>query len=517
VGRLKLVVFLCGATLMSLEMAGVRILNVYFGSTIYVWGAIIGIFLGALSLGYWLGGMLADRAPRFEVLGAVIFLSALFVFQVPWSARPLCEGLGQVDAFGPRLQALSSSLALYFVPSVLMGMVSPFAVRLAAREVKDVGKVAGRLYALSTLGSIVGTLGTAFVLVEFVGNRTTILALGATLVLAAVLTVDRRALRAKGALLGAVLAVPAWFGAQGPTVTLGPGYQVLEEFDSAYYHILVAEGPYGGTRARVLKFDRLVQSGIVVEDEPDAPVRSACGYTDLLHLGMVVRDAPPERVLFIGGGGGVGPMVFRQDYPSIERIDVVDVDPAVFRMAREYFRYPEPGADPVIRSHVADGRLYVLECDARYDYIVLDAYAGGGRIPFHLITKEFLDETAGLLTDDGVLVINVISAVRGPQGRLFRSVLKTLEAVDGLPQVYAFPRSYRGERSENVILVATRNPRRLSLDQITRRAARMERRDEIRIRTVDDYAGHLVTVEPDLGEAVVLTDDYAPTDSMSAP
>ncbi|MFH0911922.1 MAG: fused MFS/spermidine synthase [Planctomycetota bacterium] len=513
--RLKAAVFLCGAALMSLEMVGVRILNVYFGSTIYVWGAIIGIFLGALSLGYWLGGILADRSPRLPVLGVVILLSAASIFVIPWLAKPLCLALGRVESFGPRLQALLGSLALYFVPSVLMGMVSPFAVRLAAQEVRGLGRVAGRLYALSTLGSIAGTFLTAFVLVEFMGTRATVLSLGALLVLTALVTLERPQSRLFAAIGGACLAVPAYYGTRGSSLSLPGDYAILEEFDSAYHHVIVARGTYEGVRSNVLFFNRLTQSAIELDEEgnPRRPVVSTCGYTDMLHLGMLFRDRPPKSLLVIGGGGGVGPMVFRQDYADLERIDVVEIDPGVLRMARKHFGFPAEGSDPAIRAHVKDGRLFVQASRDRYDYIVLDAFSGGGRIPGHLLTREFFEGIDRILAPGGVVVLNVIAAIEGQGGALFRAVLKTLEAV--YPQVYVFPRDYHGKRMENVIFVATRAGERVAGEEVLRRAAWKIRREEIRRKTVQTFASHLVTERHDLSRDPLLTDDFAPLDKMA--
>lgn len=523
---LKIVVFVCGAVLMSLEMAGVRVLNVYFGSTIYVWGAIIGIFLGALSLGYYIGGMVADRHPRATVLGLIIFVAAAFVLLVPWLAGPVCRGLGRWEGGGPRLQALVSSVVLYFIPSVALGMVSPFAVKLAAHGMADLGRVAGRLYALSTLGSICGTFLTSFVLVEWLGTQVIIIALGITLIVAALLLVQGGRSRALAGVAALVLLVPAWQGAPASVVAT-EGWTVLEEFDSAYHHIVVTEGPswYPGHdyRSRFLLFNRQAQSGIELEGPGrDAEVVTACGYTDMLHLGMLFRATPPQRLLVVGCGGGVGPLVFRQDYPALERIDVVDIDPYVFTMARQYFRFPAAGADEVLRAYVRDGRLFVTEQpDGAYDYIVLDAYSAGGRIPFHLITQEFFTEVRRVLAPDGVMVINVISAVEdsAPAGALYRAATVTLETV--FPQVYVFPRSLRDERQgSNIIMVALpqageRRRRRDLIATLTQMQSPAGHHGvAIRRERLREYVYNLVEPAKSFPEAPVLTDDYAPTDSM---
>jgi len=165
---LLVVVFVCGATLMAFEMVGSRILAPTFGSTVFVWGSLIGVFLGALSLGYLVGGRLADRRPSFFVLGTIIAAAGLIILIVPFYAPACCRWIDGASP-GRSTNPLFASLFLFFVPSVLLGMVSPFAIRLAAEAVRTVGTTAGRLYALSTLGSLFGTFFTAFFLIAVIG------------------------------------------------------------------------------------------------------------------------------------------------------------------------------------------------------------------------------------------------------------------------------------------------------------------------------------------------------------
>ncbi|MHC4247544.1 MAG: fused MFS/spermidine synthase [Planctomycetota bacterium] len=157
------VVFICGAVLMSAEIVGSRVLAPYFGSAIFVWGSLIGVVMLALAVGYYVGGRLADRYPAFPVLCGIVAAAGLFLLIMPAFSNAVCGAI-EVTFTGPRSGPLLASVVLYLVPGVLLAMVSPFAVRLSARDLSSLGNVTGRLYALSTGGSIVGTLGTAFVL-----------------------------------------------------------------------------------------------------------------------------------------------------------------------------------------------------------------------------------------------------------------------------------------------------------------------------------------------------------------
>lgn len=534
---LRIVAFLCGAAVMALEIAGVRLLEPHFGSTIYVWGAIIGVFLGSLTLGYWLGGTLADRFPHLEMLGYIILAAALFTFLIPWGSPYLCLSLNDLFWLHTRWKALLGSLVLYTIPTALLGMISPFAVRLAARHVATLGQVAGSLYAISTFGSIVGTFLVSFFLTEYVGSKKIVWGIGTLLVFVSLSCLARRFRRRSlvAASMGLIgIYFPGWYGlargAEGDRLAVSrlmPPDSLTEEIirtESLYHQITVVDSNWnvaeggkmtGGERARYMVFNRQIESGILLDGKNIAfPIRTACGYVRLLHLGVLVTERPPRKALFIGCGGGVAPQAFLEDYAgSIERIDVVDIDPLVFAFARSYFGYPDEG-HPILHSHIEDGRIFLHHAqrkDLSWDYIVLDAYTAGGRIPHHLITSEFFAMLRERLASRGVVVANIITGLHGESSRLYQAVFQTLRSV--FPSVYAFPRRGYGERNQNVIFVATMDPS-LGLLEIKARFYR--------------YQGTLLK-QPDLAEAVenvqvyeeslfasapLLTDDFCPTDSM---
>ena len=203
-------VLVSGAVLMSLEIAGSRVLAPYFGSSAFVWGSLIGIFLGALSIGYKVGGMLADRWPHRWMLAAAGAGAGLLILLVPVLADPVCswaDGVGM----GPRYAPLVSSLVLFLAPSALLGVVSPFAIKLASQSITRIGNVAGTLYSLSTVGSIVGTIGTAFYLIPWLGLRSILLTIGllqiaVSVVLLASSRRDRIPMAAAGIVVGLLLA-----------------------------------------------------------------------------------------------------------------------------------------------------------------------------------------------------------------------------------------------------------------------------------------------------------------------
>ncbi|MCY3024393.1 MAG: fused MFS/spermidine synthase, partial [Planctomycetota bacterium] len=369
---LYLVVLTSGAVLMGVEIAGAKILAPGFGTSIFVWGSIIGLFMAALAAGYYLGGMLADRRPSFGMLATIVSAAGILTALVPRFGPGICEYIAIRD-LGPVFGPFFAAGAIFFLPSFLMGMVSPYAVKLNARSLSGLGGVAGRLYALSTCGSIAGTLFTTFVLIPATGVTNVLQWLGIVLLVAAVaglLLFRSAAGKISPADRGniGVLALLAFCFAEAWAVLpveprLALGHRLLHYEDSSYHEILVTEdvvkvehGTGGvllpvrlwrpGDRQaqfrlyephRWLKFNENIESGIF-------PYRSeyknAVNYTDLLHLPLIwVNNPLPKKVLVVGGGGGVIPTQYTTWYGA--EVTVAEIDRAVERVARRYFRVPE--------------------------------------------------------------------------------------------------------------------------------------------------------------------------------
>ena len=178
--------FFSGAGVMALEMAGMRLLEPYLGNTIYIWGALIAVFMGALAVGYYAGGKVADKFPEFSKLGFIFSIAALWVLAVPYAGSFV--GNLTIRAFDdPRMQACAASMVLFVIPCVLLGLVTPFLVRLSVNELSGVGGTAGTLYAVSTTGSIAGTFAVAFMLPDLIGTMVTIWGIGALLAILAII------------------------------------------------------------------------------------------------------------------------------------------------------------------------------------------------------------------------------------------------------------------------------------------------------------------------------------------
>jgi spermidine synthase len=482
--------------LLALEIVASRIVAPYFGNSIYVWGSLIGVFLAALSLGYLGGGRIATRWPTAGPFLILVLAGGMAIVPIPRVASFILAAITQHD-YGPRANALLGCTALFFLPCVLLGAISPYAVRLKTETVEGVGKVAGTLYALSTLGSIVGTLVAAFFLIPALGVTTIVRLLGAiemSLALLGLLWLRYRRFVAGGLVL-AILALNMTWGERpdGPTVIFAK--------DTIYHRITVDEdGSY-----RYLRLDRYWQSGWDVQ----APLRTVFPYTDYLHLALIFNHNL-RRALFIGLGGGIAPSRFLHDYPHMQ-IDVVELDPAVVDVARKFFALPSTSR---LRVYTQDGRLWLRRTPNRYDLIVLDAYLID-TIPFHLATKEFYAELATHLVPGGVVASNVIGALKGPRSRLFRSIYKTFTSV--FPSVYVFPVEGDAEGAlQNIIMVGTYMPH-LNRREIMARAADLERSGIVGVPGYGLDAATIYSGYIDIKDVPILTDDYAPAELLSSP
>jgi spermidine synthase len=503
--QLEALVLVAGAVLMGLEIVGSRVLAPHFGNSVFVWGSLISVFLTSLAGGYFAGGRLADKYPSWVLINVVLIGSALLILLVPFLAHPLCRWMlsaGWDDRSGP----LVASVILFFPPSVLIGMVSPFSVRLATRAVHSVGRTAGGLYALSTVGSIAGTLITTFLLIPVLGVTWILKALGGTLLVFPSLLLLLRLRGLPAVVVGCMVGLIALTNAPAPAWEMPEYYSVVMDEDTPYHHITVVDDKTANVR--MLRFDQFVESSIRLEE----PYESQAKYTDYFHLAFLLRPQI-ESAAFIGAGGGIGPRTYRHVNPDMV-VDVVDVDQRILDVAIEHFHMPDgEGIHPI----AADGRVFLHQTERSYDALILDAFTIGGRIPFHMTTKEYFELCRESLNEGGVFVMNINSALEGADSEIFMAVGATLKQV--FPQLYVFAKDLSGWRSDptdsrNIILVASMSEEPLDADGWRARVI-----DYPGTPTIDRYrmgklVEDLVWPTPDLSEGVPFTDDFAPIETM---
>ena len=505
---LKLLVLTSGAVLMGLEIVGSRILAPYFGNSVFVWGSLISLFLIALSAGYYIGGGLSDRYPSQALLNSILLAVAALMFLIVVIGQPVCDEILRAN-FGEKSGPFLAGAILFLLPSIGMGMVSPFAIRLATSTVASVGKTSGTLYALSTLGSILGTMLTTFVLIPSFGAGAILKGLAGALATVALATFPfgsgGAAVRGSIAIIAATAAGVFGLG-DLRAASLPVGSELVREVNTPYHHISVIDNKVESQRE--LKFDRFTESAIELSE----PHRSKSAYTTYFHLAFLPQPKI-RRALFIGAGGGVGPRAFHQHDPTME-IDVVDIDQAVLDVAVSDFHMPQ---GDLVRSIAADGRTFVRNSpDGHYDAIFLDAFTIGGRIPFHLVTREFFQLCRQKLAPGGVFVMNINSAVRGKNAEIFESMYTTLN--EAFPQVHAFALGKQmglTDQSTNVMLVAVNSDQPMTADDWLAKAAEYESASYVGNAEVRRMIGDLLPVSSPKKQAILFTDDYAPIETMS--
>jgi spermidine synthase len=415
-GRLGVVVFTAGAGTLATEIAASRLLAPYFGSSTIVWANIIGLILLYLSLGYWLGGKWADRRPEPRVLGGIVMVAAAVIAVLPFIAQPVLdlalEGFDAVSV-GAVVGSFFAALALFAVPVTLLGTVSPFAIRLSLEDVREAGTTAGRLYALSTVGSIVGTFVSALVTIPLVGTQRTMLGAAALLVFAAALLLGPLWQLATVASLALLLVPPGAIKASEGLVW---------EAESAYQYIQVVERDDGSRALRL-------NEGIAVHSvwRPDSVLTGGVWDTFLVVPPLLGR--PVERVLILGSSGGTIGRAYGRYYPDAA-VDGVEIDAKVSEAGRRFLGLED---NPNLRTITADARPYLASTDERYDVIIGDAYRQP-YIPFYLTTTEFFRLARDHLRPGGILALNVAS-VPGDT-RLGQAIGSTL--LDVFPQAWSW-------------------------------------------------------------------------------
>ncbi len=455
---LYLAVFASGMTTLAIELSASRLLGNIFGTSNLVWANVIGLILIYLTAGYFIGGWLADRSPRYVTLYRLITWGAFVSGLVPLIARPVLSAAGQaVFGFeaGVALGSFVSVLVLFSVPVTLLGCVSPFAIRLAMHEVTDSGQTAGRMYAISTLGSILGTFLPVLYLIPEAGTTRTFLYFAEALMLVGLLGLALQNWRNALQLAWMPLVVLALnlLTLNGPQRPPPAGMTLLYDKDSAYNYIQVVElqkavGRFPeGTRILLLNegqgFHSVWHPGDVFY-----------GGTWDMFLAAPFFNAPPygpqnvKSLCIVGLAGGTIARQYTDVFGASVQIDGIEIDPAVVDVGRRYFDMNEPNLNVIVE----DGRLALHRSAKRYNVIGIDAYRVP-YVPWNLTTVEFFQDVRDHLTPDGVAVINVsrtVNLVNGKQDRrLVEAMTHTMQQV--FPSVHTIdvPNSF------NTILVGT--------------------------------------------------------------
>ena len=482
--------FTGGLASLGIEFAAARLLAPFFGQSLFIWGTLIGLILIYLTIGYYAGGRLADRRPDSRLLFQLTAAAALLTAAIPIASRPILSlaqsGFAQVSV-GLVLGSLISVIVLFAAPVILLGMVSPFVIRLRIRELETAGNAAGAVYAMSTLGSILGTFVPVFWLIPTYGTRPTIFILAFLLGVisaAGLYEPGRRRLYLLIPVLIVIIALLSGGAIRAATY----GTRVFET-ESAYNYIQVVKS---GTEIQLL-----LDEGSAVHSIYDPTSLYTHGYWDDVLLAPYFGSGRvPGRVALVGLAGGT---VARQ-FTAIDGpipIDGVELDPKIVDVGRRYFHMTEPNLHVI----VADGRYWMATQAGRYDVILVDAYRQP-YIPFYLTTREFFESAKAHLQPDGVLAINV---GRTPtDNRLVDALSGTLNAV--FPNVFTIETN---QRFTNTVIYATSGPA-----NVAKFLARAQAETNPRLQPIITDALATGNIRRVPANGIVFTDDLAPVERL---
>ncbi|WP_204817520.1 fused MFS/spermidine synthase [Corallococcus macrosporus] len=479
---------------LAIELAASRILAPTVGVSLLSWTGIIGVVLTGMALGNFVGGHLADRWPRQGVLAGSMLLAAASCLLIP----PVHQWLvlkGHFDGLGLQARIVAYTAAVFLLPVTALGTLSPQVLRLTLADVGRAGRTVGLLYAWSTAGALLGSFLTGWWLIAKVGVYP--LVMGASLGLVAL-----------AAFVGQVWRQPRLFGASVGTLALAGSLGALGLFASPcteetdYFCIQINQVEHDGRRILAMQLDHLTHTTVDLGDPSYLGYPYCYIHSELIR--HVAARTPTPRVLMIGGGGYVVPRWVETYVPQV-RMEVVEIDPAVTRIARERFGVRP---DTRIASFNLDGRQYLQEMAERgaYDLIVQDA-VNDLSVPYHLMTREYDVLVRSLLKPEGIYLLTVIDEI--PRGAFLRSALRTMQ--DVFPHVELLHDARSGSKGQGVYIVAgSGQPMALERLPALLRGAGIERPRTGRVprAEIDAYMA--------AGPAHLLTDDFAPVDNLLA-
>jgi len=484
---LEIIVFVCGAVVMVFELVGSRVIGPYVGTSTYAWTSLIGVILASLSVGYYAGGYLADKKPNVRPLALIILFSAIAIAFSAFTKDIFSEIISTLRAV-LEVKSVMISLILFAPASFFLGMVSPYAVRLRISDVTKAGRTAGNLYAISTAGSIFGTFLAGFYIIPNLGSTNSLIILSIVLLFAAFLLLW-------GGKMGRPVTTAVFlliiFLSLAYIVSIGEKEILVADIDTEYNRIWVFRSIdfLTGKPILALTTDPYGTQAAIFADGTDDLVFD---YTKFYRL--FSHFAPnPRNALMIGGGAYTYPRDFIKNYPNA-KMDVVEVDPGITGIARKYFGLKDENNLAIYHQ---DARIYLNENKKKYDVIFGDAFNSASAIPFQLTTKEAVQKEYEALNGDGVIMVNILSAIEGEKGKFARAEYATYKAIFPQTFLFAVQDTSDADKTQNIMLVALKSekiPKWESTDKETNKFLSQ------------------VWNKPIAGDVSALTDDFAPVE-----
>lgn len=492
---LFLTAFLTGAVVMALEILGSRLLAPVFGNSLFVWGALIGVILAAMSSGYAFGGWISDRYSPAKVLAGLLLLSGAWTFLIAWVNQPvLFKVSGMID--DPRWGPCVAGTLLLAPPAFGLSGVLPAMLRLAVSDLRHLGRHTGRMIALSTVGSLAGTWGTAFFFLSWLGSQMLVSWLGGIQIILGLWWLYRGGAAGPVGVTAIVLLVTGLgIGAAFPVRVLN---QPVYQEDSPYQQVRIRDDEL----FRYLVLDRTFHAVMWKSD----PITLFLPYSQMM-VASLAWTKEPRRGLVLGHGGGSLAKWLAQRWPQLE-LDLVEFDPVVVKMAEEYFAYRAP---PFHHVYVRDARAFLQQTNQTYDLIWVDAFARH-MVPFHLATVEFYSELRKHLSPKGVVAVNIASSGAGGDVLRANALVQTMRRSFPVVEAYEVKGPWAAQSTAvNVILFAGAPVEEQSFTDFMTVISELVTQERLPPETIPLLSTRRVQPWDD---GVILTDDYAPYDLL---
>jgi spermidine synthase len=486
-------VFITGACILIIEVVAVRILSPYFGNTIFTFSSVIGVVLAALSIGYYLGGRISDKYPKESIFFGIILMSSFSVFILYFLNSLLLPIIGYYlsNSSGP----LFLSFLLFFVPSFLLGMLSPFAIKLQGLRMREkgVGTIAGNIFFYSTIGSIFGSLFSGFFLIPHFGIDKIVISIAFVLFFLGFIPLLKMKIEKKYLIMSLILII----GIFSQYISLDKeDKNVVYQKDGVYERIKIFDGEYRGKSVRFLNQDKSFSAAMFIDSD-----ELVFDYTKYYSLYRIF-DINVKNVLSIGGGAYSIPKKILEEISDVN-IDVVEIEPTLFDLAKKYFRVPD---DIRLKNHIEDGRRFLFKTNEKYDLIFSDVYHSLFSIPIHFTTQEFFQIAKEKLNDNGIFMANVIGNLSKEANEFTISEMKTFKEV--FPNSYFFAIiSQEYLESQNMIFVGLNGEKEIDFDDEIFKNSRDEiiRNLKKRLINIDNF---------DFSQYKKLTDNFAPIEYL---
>lgn len=494
--------FIASFCSLVIEMVAGRILAPFVGVSIYTWTSIIGVILAGISIGAYIGGKLVDRFPFRKTLGWLLLLSGIAALTI----IPLTNLVASYRFNLPlMIRIFIVTMVIFFLPGCILGTISPVVVRLTLKNLDSAGNVIGKIYAVSTLGAIIGTFATGFLLISWMGTRSIILTMGIILILAALFSGALFKTR-KAIAVFVIIAAPCIWGvyAFAFKIPLRENTYFYKESDYYTIKLMTTTSSDQKTSLKAMVLDNLIHSYVCLEDPLHIEYEYERIYSDVLKWKF--KKDENFKSLTIGGGGYTFPRYMEVVYPKAQ-IDVVEIDPEVTNIV---YKHLGLSADTRIKSFNTDGRWFVMNCKEKYDLIFTDAY-NDLSIPYHLTTKEFVAQLKSILNPDGLIMSNIIDNFQ--VGAFLPSYIRTLREVFGPKNVYLLSVSPNFENTRISTFIVIAGNGNLDIKDFDAHVKSNLRGNSTSVVVPDHLMDEFMTKR----SAITILDDYAPVDNLIAP